>query len=198
MNQPTNLCKSNPDFTKFSLEFLKFSIEFDSRPNSALNLPKSDLDFAKIQPCPCQNHTLTLLKFSLEFLQFSLEFTNIRPWLCPKSNPTLPKWGDLEFTKNKIRHQLYQNRTLSFEQYEFFCSLDLSVGDSLGTLLFVAMHQRHQVRVKPWMALVAGFSLMKLMGAFVPPLQVGDGNAFSRHGCVCYADRKVKVFLDVL
>ena len=63
-----------------------------------------------------------------------------------------------------------------------------------GTLLFVAMHQRHQVRVKPWMALVAGFSLMKLMGAFVPPLQVGDGNAFSRHGCVCYADRKDKVF----
>ncbi|CAJ1392109.1 unnamed protein product [Effrenium voratum] len=33
------------------------------------------------------------------------------------------------------------------------------------------MHRRHQVRVKPWMVLVGGFSLMKLMGAFVPPPQ---------------------------
>ena len=47
-------------------------------------------------------------------------------------------------------------------------------------------HQRHQVHVKPWMALVAVFILVKLMGAFVPPLQVGDDNAFSRHGCVYY------------
>ena len=34
------------------------------------------------------------------------------------------------------------------------------------------MRQRHQVRVKPWMALVAILSFVKLMGAFVPPLQV--------------------------
>ena len=27
------------------------------------------------------------------------------------------------------------------------------------------------MRVKPWMVLVGGFSLMKLMGAFVPPPQ---------------------------
>ncbi|CAJ1448989.1 unnamed protein product [Effrenium voratum] len=33
------------------------------------------------------------------------------------------------------------------------------------------MNRRHQVRVKPWMVLVGGFSLMKLMGAFVPPPQ---------------------------
>ncbi|CAJ1374730.1 unnamed protein product [Effrenium voratum] len=31
------------------------------------------------------------------------------------------------------------------------------------------MNRRHQVRVKPWMVLVGDFSLMKLMGAFVPP-----------------------------
>ena len=91
MNQPTNLCKSNPDFTKFSLEFLKFSIEFDSRPNSALNLPKSDLDFAQIQPCPCQNHTLTLLKFSLNSSNSALNL------------PT----SDLDFAQNQTR--LYQN-----------------------------------------------------------------------------------------
>ena len=34
------------------------------------------------------------------------------------------------------------------------------------------MRQRHQVRVKPWMALVAILSFVKLIGAFVPPLQV--------------------------
>ncbi|CAJ1391060.1 unnamed protein product [Effrenium voratum] len=34
------------------------------------------------------------------------------------------------------------------------------------------MNRRHQVRVKPWMVLVGDFSLMKLMGAFVPPPQV--------------------------
>jgi len=83
----------------------------------------------------------------------------------------------------KIRHQLYQIRTLSLEQCEFFCSRDFSVGDSFGIFFLVAMHQRHQVHVKPWMVLVAVFILKKLMGAFVPPLQVGDGNAFSRHGC---------------
>ncbi|CAJ1397334.1 unnamed protein product [Effrenium voratum] len=33
------------------------------------------------------------------------------------------------------------------------------------------MNRRHQVRVKPCMVLVGGFSLMKLMGAFVPPPQ---------------------------
>ncbi|CAJ1383856.1 unnamed protein product [Effrenium voratum] len=33
------------------------------------------------------------------------------------------------------------------------------------------MNQRHQKRVKPWMVLVGGFSLVKLMGAFVPPPQ---------------------------
>ncbi|CAJ1390581.1 unnamed protein product, partial [Effrenium voratum] len=33
------------------------------------------------------------------------------------------------------------------------------------------MNRRHHVRVKPWMVLVGGFSLMKLMGAFVPPPQ---------------------------
>ncbi|CAJ1390588.1 unnamed protein product [Effrenium voratum] len=33
------------------------------------------------------------------------------------------------------------------------------------------MNRRHKVRVKPWMVLVGGFSLMKLMGAFVPPPQ---------------------------
>ena len=36
------------------------------------------------------------------------------------------------------------------------------------------MNQRHQKRVKPWMVLVGGFSLVKLMGAFVPPPQVKD------------------------
>ena len=30
------------------------------------------------------------------------------------------------------------------------------------------------MRVKPWMVLVGGFSLMKLMGAFVPPPQGKD------------------------
>ena len=47
------------------------------------------------------------------------------------------------------------------------------MGDSFGALL-VIMHQRHQVRVKPWMALVAIFILVKLMGAFVPPPQVKE------------------------
>ena len=41
------------------------------------------------------------------------------------------------------------------------------------------------MRVKPWMALV--FILVKLMGAFVSPPQVGDGHAVSRHGCVYYS-----------
>ena len=106
MNQPTNLCKSNPDFTKFSLEFLKFSIEFDSRPNSALNLPKSDFDFAQIQPCPCQNHTLTLLKFSLNSSNSALNSSN--------SALNLPT-SDLDFAQNQTR--LYQNEeTLIYQK----------------------------------------------------------------------------------
>ncbi|CAJ1391937.1 unnamed protein product, partial [Effrenium voratum] len=49
-----------------------------------------------------------------------------------------------------------------------------SAWSGVGTLLVVAMNpmnQRHQKRVKPWMVLVGGFSLVKLMGAFVPPPQ---------------------------
>ena len=49
------------------------------------------------------------------------------------------------------------------------------------------------MRVKPWMALV--FILVKLMGAFVPPPQVGDGNAVSRHGCVYYS--VIKTFFKI-
>ena len=97
MNQPTDLCKSNPGFTKFSLEF-------DRNQNQP----------SQIQPWIYQNHTLTLLKFSLELIK-------IRPQLCQNQTLTLPKI--------KIRHQLYQIRTLSLEQCEFFCSRDFSVGD---------------------------------------------------------------------
>ena len=129
MNQPADLCKSNPGFTKFSLEF-------DRNQNQP----------SQIQPWIWQQ-----TKFSLEFLKFSLEFTKTTPWICSNSALNSPK-SDPNFAK--IRPWL--------------CPKSKS-----GTNFTKLAHQRHQVHVKPWMALVAVFILVKLMGAFVPLLVAG-------------------------